>query len=135
MRILAHPASRTLLAGTLIGLVILGVGGRIVMAIITMNAGGTPRFTPGGTLTVVMLGAASGLAGGLFAIVSRYVTMRLVPRYSWTQYVLLGVLLLAVTMRGLRGTAQPGSWYFYLLVALYGTALVGLTRRPQSQRP
>jgi hypothetical protein len=85
---------RTLLTGTVLGLLILGAGGRIVMAVITADAGGAPRFTLGGTMTVVML----------------------------------ATLLLLVTIRGLRGTPQPGSWYFYPLVALYGVALVWLNR-------
>lgn len=63
MRVWTHPIARTLLAGTLLGLVILGAGGRLVMAAITANAGGTPRFTLGGTLTVVMLYTLVGLFG------------------------------------------------------------------------
>ena len=132
MRVWSHPIARTLLAGTLLGLVILGAGGRLVMAAITANAGGTPSFTLGGTTTVVMLGAASGFAGAVLALISRVITTRLPTRYTWTQYVLLALLLLLITMRGLRGTSQVGTGYFYTLVALYGISLVlFMARRPR----
>lgn len=129
MRLLAHPVVRTLLLGAALGLVILGVGGRAVMAIIIAEAGGTPRFTVGGTLTVVMLGAASGFAGAVMAIVSRAVAHRFAPRHSWVEYVLLSAMLVLVTLRGLRGTAQAGTEYFYGLVAAFGIALVIARRR------
>ena len=132
MRVLSHPVARTLTAGIALGLLILGVGGRLVMAVIAAEAGGTPRFTVGGTMTVVFLGAVSGFAGAVMAIGSRMVARRFLSRHEWLQYVLLGALLLLVTMRGLRGTQQAGSWYFYLLVAIYGVAVVRVT---QSQRP
>ena len=140
MRPLWRTAIRTLAAGTILGLVILGIGGRLVMSLITTQAGGTPRYTIGGTLTVVMLGAASGLAGAVMWIVSREIAARFLKRLVWVQYVLLTAMLMLVTMRGLRGTAQTGSSYFYLLVALFGVGLVWLTRHhspgpDQSQRP
>lgn len=138
MRLIAHPISRTLLLGTLLGLIILGAGGRAVMAGIIALAGGTPRFTLGGTLTVVMLGAVSGFAAAVMAIISRAVSRRFAPTYRWLEYAMLGVLLLLVTMRGLRGTAQAGSEYFYVLVAVFAVAFVLARRRwsdTQSQRP
>jgi hypothetical protein len=136
MRMLSHPVARTLVAGVFVGLLVLGVGGRIVMAAITAKAGGTPRYTVEGTLTVVMLGAASGLAGAVLAMISRAVATRLLPRFAWTQYLLLGALLLLVTMRGLRGTAPAGSGYFYLLVAIYGLILaIFIQRRNRSPDP
>jgi hypothetical protein len=133
---MSHPIVRTVVLGGLLGLVILGVGGRIVMAWIAADAGGTPRFTLGGTMTVVLLGAASGLAGGVMAVASRWLVGRVVPRHQWLEHVLLAAMLLLVTMRGLRGT-QAGGWAFYLLVALYGVALAWLTspRRPDPSTP
>jgi hypothetical protein len=127
---------RTVVLGTLLGLVVLGAGGRIVMAWIAADAGGTPRFTLGGTTTVVLLGAASGLAGGVMAAASRLLVRRVVPGHQWLHHALLAAMLLLVTMRGLRGT-QAGGWLFYLLVAIYGVALAWLTspRRPDPLTP
>ncbi|MEX2153140.1 MAG: hypothetical protein WD825_07355 [Gemmatimonadaceae bacterium] len=124
MRLVTHPATRTLFVGTLLGVLILGVGGRIAMAMITASAGGAPRFTLGGTMTVVALGGASGFAGAVIALTCQFATRRLVPALQWVQHVLLAVMLLLVTMRGLRGTPAGAHWYFYALVAVYGVALV-----------
>lgn len=120
---------RVLSAGTALGALILGVGGRVAMAAIAWQTGGASRFTVGGTLTVVGLGAVSGLAGGVLALISRAVTRRLLARHGWTQYVLFGASLLLVTMRGLRGAPTSAHWYFYVLVASYGVAFALLMRR------
>lgn len=121
--------TRQLITGTALGALILGGGGRLAMSAIAWRTGGASSFTLGGTLTVIGLGAASGAAGAVFALISRAVTRRLFPRHGWTQYVLFAVLLLLVTLRGLRGTPSAGQWYFYLLVAAYGVAFILLARR------
>ena len=130
-----RPYARTLLTGTVLGAIVLGAGGRIAMAMIAAEAGGTSRFTLGGTVTVIMLGAASGLAGALMAIVSRGVAQRFLPRVAWVQYLLFAALLLLVTMRGLSGAPAHGKWYFYPLVAAYGLALAWSTSRTSRQAP
>ncbi|MGH7678765.1 MAG: hypothetical protein ACRENU_09885 [Gemmatimonadaceae bacterium] len=135
MRASWRSFARTLVTGTMLGLVILGAGGRIAMAMITADAGGTPSFSVGGTMTVVMLGAVSGFAGAAMAIVSRIIAERLLPRAEWIQYPLFGAMLLLVTMRGLRGTPPAGAGYFFVLVALYGIALAWVTRRRPLARP
>lgn len=126
--------TRVLVAGTVLGALILGVGGRLAMAAIAAS-GGTPRFTLGGTLTVIGLGAASGLAGSILAVVSRIAMRRSVPRHEWPQYALFATLLLLATLRGLRGTAPIGRWWFLPLVGLYGFILAMMMSRDQSQRP
>lgn len=138
MRALMQDALRTLMLAAVLGLVILGVGGRAVMAAIAIHAGGTSRFTLGGTLTVIVLGAASGVGGGVMAIVSRAVSRRFAPGLPWIEYVMLAVMLLLATIEGLRGTPQRGTEYFYGLVAVFGIALVLARNRwsvAQSQAP
>jgi len=56
---------RSALTGAAIGLVVLGIGGRFIMRIIAHWEGRVPVVTPSGTLTVVMMGALAGLAGGV----------------------------------------------------------------------
>jgi hypothetical protein len=126
--------TRTLVAGTLLGTLILGVGGRLAMAAIAASNGARPSFTLGGTLTVVGLGAVSGLAGGALALVSRLAMRRLIPNRGWPEYALLAVLLLLVTLRGLRGTPAIGGWFFIPLVAVYGISLVMLVSRHAGPR-
>jgi hypothetical protein len=126
---MSRPIARELITGTALGALILGVGGRLAMAAIAWRTGGASSFTLSGTLTVIGLGAASGAAGAVLALISRAVTRRLFPRHPWTHHVLFAVLLLLVTLRGLRGTPGAAHWYFYLLVASYGVAVALLARR------
>jgi hypothetical protein len=56
---------RSAIAGAAIGLIVLGVGGRIIMRIIAHWEGRVPVLTPSGTFTVVMMGMLAGLAGGV----------------------------------------------------------------------
>jgi hypothetical protein len=115
-----HVILDAIISGTLLGAVVLGVGGRLAMAGITAVGGGTPQFSFGGTMTVVALGAVSGLAGSVLALLSKLAVSRAPSRFAWTEYVLFGALLFVVTLRGLRGTPSIGSWFFYPLVGVYG---------------
>lgn len=56
---------RSAIAGAAIGLIVLGVGGRIIMRIIAHWEGRVPVLTPSGTFTVVMMGMLAGVAGGV----------------------------------------------------------------------
>jgi hypothetical protein len=133
---------RVLLVGALIGLAILGVGGRLAMSAIAISAGQRPAYSFGGTMTVVFLGAVSGLAGAAIALLCRWLAMRFAARWPWIQYAVFAAALMLVTARGLRGTPSSAQWSFYVLVALYGLALALLMSRrqrvppsTQSQRP
>jgi hypothetical protein len=103
------------------------------MAYVTVESGGKPSFTLGGSLTVLALGTVSGLAGAVMALASRWVVSWLPGRMQWLQYALLAALLALVTARGLHGTQQPGTEWFWGLVAAYGVVLAWLTvPRPES---
>jgi hypothetical protein len=128
-----RPVLQTLLAGTLLGLLILGVGGRLAMAAIQADMGASPSFSLGGTSTVIFLGALSGLAGAGIALVSGAIQRRVLPRQSWLRHALFAALLFLVTMRGLRGTPSAGWWYFYLLVAMYFGAMILRERREEGR--
>jgi hypothetical protein len=126
----ARPTLRLLAAGALVGTVVLGAGGRLAMAAIQAASGTTPpRFTLGGSLTVVGLGAASGIFGAAIAAGCRWVARWLPRRVAWLEHALLAALLLAVTLRGLRGTAVLGHAYFVPLVAVYAALMLWLDRR------
>ena len=49
-----------LIRGTLVGLFVLGISGRLLMRVIAHMEGRTPVFTPEGTMTVVFAGAVAG---------------------------------------------------------------------------
>jgi hypothetical protein len=119
---------RLLFEGTVLGAIVLGAGGRLAMAAIQYRANASPQFTLGGTLTVVGLGAVSGLAGAAMLWISAVAANRVAPRFTAVRWAMFALLLALVTTRGLRGTPAPGRWYFPPLVALYGVVLASRYR-------
>lgn len=57
-----------LAAGAITGALVLGVGGRLLMAALVLAAGGRPGFSFGGSIEVVMVGTAYGAVGGLLLL-------------------------------------------------------------------
>ncbi len=51
-----------LIRGALIGLVVLGIGGRLLMRVIAHMEGRVPVFTTQGSLTVVFAGTVAGVS-------------------------------------------------------------------------
>ena len=58
-----HPALRGPLLGALLGLPILGGGGRLAMHAIALTPGAQRSATVQGTITVLLAGLAAGVAG------------------------------------------------------------------------
>jgi hypothetical protein len=64
-----------LIRGTLLGVVILGIGGRLLMRVVAHMEGRFPAFTPEGTITVVFYGAVAGaFSGFIYWLVRRFLT-------------------------------------------------------------
>ena len=128
----AAPWLRGAMLGTLLGALFLGIGGRAAMRAIGSLQGAPPGFSIGGTTTVVFLGAASGLAAGLIYVTCR----RLLQRHQWWARGLFAVILLGVTLRGLRPVDSQRLIIFLPLFAAFGFALdrvwEGRQRRHQS---
>lgn len=127
MTLVAAPRWRTavepwlvgLLVGASVGLVVLGVGGRITMRAIALANNTPPGFSFGGTATVVFLGLASGVGGGLlYALL-----YRLIPRRRLLRSALFGVALVLLTLRGLR-PIQPLALEWFMPLALGYGAIV-----------
>lgn len=122
--------------GTIIGAVVLGVGGRIAMRGIAVLSGAPPGFSFGGSLTVVALGAASGLAGALILMTLR----ALLPKRWLLQTLLFYAALVLITLRGLRPVDSQRLFLFLPLVLIYGFLLRTMFRRrraapPRSEEP
>ena len=67
-----HRLRTVILAGVLAGLLILGVGGRLVMRILTYTTEAHPRFTVAGTLQVLAAGMAwGGVTAPLWLLLGR----------------------------------------------------------------
>lgn len=112
--------------GAVVGTVVLGLGGRLVMRLLSIASSVPEVFSVGGSLTVVGAGALSGAAGALLFAAAHGITSRLTPTRSWVGHVLFGVALGLVTLRGLRGTASALSALFVPLVAAYGIIVTRL---------
>jgi hypothetical protein len=85
-----------------------------------------PAFSLGGTMTVVLLGAVSGAAGGLI-----YATLgRFLPNRTFVRSLLFGVILVLLTLRGLSPATTLSLGLFVPLTLLYG-ALVDWVHRRQ----
>ena len=123
---------RDVMIGGSLGLVILGVGGRVAMRMVAVALGQPPMFDAEGTLTVVLSGGAAGAAGALIHALCRAVAGLLAggaklkegSRRGWPgvlRLTMFATLLALVTARGLSGSPGP-TWMFWLLVAMYGAA-------------
>jgi hypothetical protein len=112
------------LVGIALGLPILGIGGRISMRIIAHATNVAPSFSLGGTMTVVLLGALSGAAGGvIYAILARVLRDR-----AGMRGVIFGVILVLLTLRGASPFTPLTLSLFLPLTLLYG-ALLHLVHR------
>jgi hypothetical protein len=86
------------LTGALLGLPLLGVGGRVAMWLVALHQGRVPVFTLEGSLAVTLMGAAAGgVIGGIF-MVSRW----MFPRTRWLR---VGIFTAVVGFVALRGIA------------------------------
>lgn len=123
-------ASRSLwmfdpLVGIALGLLILGIGGRIAMRVIAHATYAAPSFSFNGTMTVVLMGAVSGAAGGvIYAVLARFLPDRAVIRAA-----LFGVILTLLTLRGTSPSTPLSLSLFLPLALLYGALLDYVHRR------
>jgi len=135
VRALSLPPSlaRELAIGAGVGLLVLGVGGRVAMRLIALRNGTPTGLTVGGTMTVVFLGLVSGVAGALLLALSDAAAARLTRRRPaarpWVRRGAFALLLLLVTLRGLRGSPPIGLPMFLPLVAAFGALLELAARR------
>ena len=121
---------KTLMLGAIIGAFVLGGGGRIAMHVIARATTGTGSFTLGGTLTVIALGAISGLVGALFLIGAR----RVFSKWSPTPTVVYWALLILVTLRGINPVEPLKVAVFFPVVIVFGLALQLSTYQKRLER-
>ena len=114
-----RAALATLRWGALIGLVVLGIGGRVAMRIIAESTTGSGFFSIGGTFTVVAMGVLSGTAGAVLLLLARTTVWRWPPAPT----LLFHGLLLLVTLRGLRPLDEQRLLLFLPLMAVFGALL------------
>src|SRR5919197_105095 len=98
----ARPRGRDwlagLAAGAVLGLVLLGIGGRIGMRLVAMHGGQPGIFTIDGSVVVSLLGAVAGAVVAVIFLLARAVS----PRHSWLRGVAFWTICLAIVLRGIR---------------------------------
>ncbi|PYO05981.1 MAG: hypothetical protein DMD30_13325 [Gemmatimonadetes bacterium] len=103
-----------LIRGTLVGLFVLGISGRLLMRVIAHMEGRTPVFTPEGTMTVVFAGAVAGAFSGLI-----YYVLRRFVRQPWLRTVAFIVVCELITWRGVHGLLPRPQLMFMALALVY----------------
>lgn len=116
--------------GVALGTLVLGVGGRFAMRAIALLEGQTVGFSIGGTTTVVLLGALSGLVGAL-VLVGLQLILR---KRRFLRGALFWAFLILITLRGLRPLDVHRVGLFLPLVILYGSSLQFAWCRFRSKR-
>ena len=102
--------------GAVVGLPVLGVGGRIAMRAIAELTGVPPAFSPSGTLTVLLMGIASGVGGGVLYAALAW----LLPSRRPMRGALFALGLVLLTLRGLSPATSLSLALFTPLALAYG---------------
>jgi len=113
-----EPWLRSAVLGLLLGTLFLGLGGRLAMRVIAVAQNAATGYSLGGSMTVVFLGALAGLVAGLIYTGCR----RTLSRNVWLARTLFSVVLLAITLRGLRPLDAQRLVIFLPLFIAFGFA-------------
>src|SRR5215203_5118302 len=113
------PWLRGPLLGALVGLPVLGGGGRLAMHAISHTPGAQQAVSVEGTITVLLAGLAAGVAGGaIYALLAR-----LLPTRRLLRAVLFAAVLALLTLRGLHPVLPFTLALFLPIVLVYGWLL------------
>jgi hypothetical protein len=113
-----------LIRGTLLGLIILGIGGRLLMRIIAHMEGRIPVFTPQGSVTVVFAGTVAGAFAGLI-----YHLLRRFVRKPWVRTAAFIAICELISWRGVSGLLPLPQAMFMTLALVYLVVIDLLGRR------
>lgn len=107
-----------LLAG-LVGGLVLGIGGRLAMALIAVAAGRAPAFSLGGSAEVLLTGIAIGAPAGVVFIAARQYLSRL-GRWKGALFGALVFVLLVLVPPPAARSAAAGVGQLPLTLGLFG---------------
>ena len=116
-----------LIRGTLLGLIILGIGGRLLMRVIAHMEGRVPVFSPGGSITVVFAGTVAGALAGLI-----YYLLRRFVHKPWVRTAAFIAICELISWRGVSGLLLLPKAMFMTLSLVYLVIIDFLGRRSQS---
>ncbi len=103
-----------LIRATLLGLVILGIGGRLLMRVVAHMEGRSPAFTVEGSVAVIFYGALAGAFSG----VVYYLLQRFVEKPALRTAAFMSICGL-VSWRGVHGLLPVPQTMFMALAFLY----------------
>ena len=116
---------RWLVRGALVGLIVLGIGGRLLMRLVAHIEHRTLFvFTPEGSLTVVFAGTVAGLLAGLIY----YLTRRFL-RQPWLRTLVFVTICELMAWRGVHETLPRVQVMFMALALVYLLIIDTMGRR------
>ena len=118
-----------LIRGTLIGLVILGIGGRLIMRVVAHMEGRVPVFTPEGTVAVVFYGTVAGAFSGLI-----YYLLRRFVHKPWIRTIAFIAICELISWRGVSGLLPVPKAMFMGLALAFLVVVDFLGRRSRQAR-
>jgi hypothetical protein len=113
-----------LIRGTLLGLIILGIGGRLVMRVVAHMEGRVPVFTPEGSIAVVFYGTVAGALSGLI-----YYLLRRFVSSPWVRTAAFIAICELISWRGVSGLLAVPQAMFMALALVYLVLVDLLGRR------
>ena len=116
-----------LIRGTLLGLIVLGIGGRLLMRVIAHKEGRVPVFSPGGSIIVVFAGTVAGALAGLI-----YYLLRRFVHKPWVRTAAFIAICELISWRGVSGLLPLPKVMFMTLALVYLVIIDFLGRRSQS---
>ena len=117
----------SLIRATLLGLVVLGIGGRVLMRVAAHMEGRAPAFTIDGTLAVIFYGTVAGaFAGIIYYVLSRFVANDLARTAGFL--IICGL----VSWRGVHGLLPVQQTMFMALALAYLVIVDLLGRRARA---
>jgi len=116
---------RWLFRGALAGLIVLGVGGRLLMRVMAHREHRpTMVFTVPGTLTVLFAGTVAGLAAGLI-----YYVLRRFVRATWIRTLAFVLICGVIAWRGVHGLLLVPQLMFMALALVFMAIMDAMGRR------
>ncbi len=113
-----------LIRGTVLGLLILGIGGRLLMRVVAHMEGRVPVFTPEGSMAVVFYGTVAGAVSGLI-----YYLLRRFVRKPWARTAAFITICELISWRGVSGLLPLPRAMFMTLALVYLVIIDILGRR------
>ena len=129
MRSVLGTILRSALIGAIIGLPILGVGGRGLMRVIAHMEGRVPVLTLGGTVTVIFAGTMFGVAAGAVHGIMRRFIHNIIARN-----ILFLLVAIAFTWRAVNELLPRPRLMFFALTLVFAIVLEYVTAARETSR-